>query len=394
MDGKRVWAEIDLEAIRRNFDRLQRRVERHVMVVLKADAYGLGAVPIARTVEQAGAAMIGVGDSTEALELRRAGVRVPIVVLGAIVDGEIEAVLRYRVSVTIHSRDRLESLVAMARALDVVACVHLMVDTGMGRLGSSPAHSLELLQQIHEEPRLRLEGVATHFSTPSDPDFTREQLMAFQAVLRRAREAGLPTGICHAAASAALWHYPGTHLDMVRPGILIHGIDPGGLGLRAEGYEQALELKTQVIYLKTVPAGTPIGYQRAAVTRAPTRVATIPVGYNDGLPLTLSNQAEVLCRGQRARLLGRVSMDYAMVDVTHVEGVSVGDTVTLIGRDGRQEIGVEELADRAGTIPHAIGCGLGKRVRRRYIGERPATQTDEVVHKPQRLDFAGSHLRA
>jgi alanine racemase len=388
MERTRVWAEVDRDAVANNFRLIAERTGRQVMVVLKADGYGLGAAALAHTVEQAGAAMIGVGDSSEALELRRTGIRVPIVILGAIVDGEVEAVLRYRVSTTLHSRDRLRSLAQMAGQLGCRAVVHLMVDTGMGRLGVPPQQALDLLAEVAREPRLMLEGLATHFSSPEDPDFTRYQLQSFLAVIEQARAAGLPTGACHAAASVALWRYRGTHLDMVRPGMSLLGCDPSGLGIRAVGFRPALALRSQVIFLKDFPAGAPIGYYRTYHTRSTTRIATIPVGYNDGLPLSCSNRAEVLVRGQRAPVVGRISMDYATIDVGHIEDVQVGDQVTLIGTDGSNEVNLEEIAARAGTIPHAITCGLGKRVRRRYLGGQPTAPFESPIRIPQRFDFA------
>lgn len=386
---ERVWAEVDLDAVRRNFGRIAERTGRRAMVVLKADAYGLGAVPIARAVEQAGAAMIGVGDSTEAIELREAGIAVPIVVLGAIVDGEIEAVVRYQVSTTIHTADRLKRLTGEARRQNRRAPVHVMVDTGMGRLGASPARALELLDMVSRDDALVLEGTATHFSTPDDPDFTFHQLELFEDLIARARAAGIPTGACHAAATQALWRFPRTHLDLVRPGVLIQGIDPADLGVREAGFEPILALRTQVIFLKDVPAGTPIGYCRTHVTPKATRIATLPVGYNDGFPFSASNKASVLIGGRRAHQVGRISMDYAMVDVGDLGDVRVGDTVTLVGREGGEEIRLEDLARDAGTLVYAVTCGLGKRVRHHYHGERPSMPM-AGLRLPSRVDFASA----
>lgn len=392
--GGRVWADVDLDAMRRNFARIVERVSpARVMAVLKADAYGLGAVPVARALEPM-AAMLGVGDSTEAIELRQAGVGLPIVVLGAITGNEIEAVVRCRIATTIHSLDRIRSLAAEARRQGTRAPVHLMVDTGMCRLGAAPPRALELLAAIHAEPSLRLVGTATHYSCAEDDAFTAHQRGQFLAVLAAARRVGLPTGLAHAANSAALWRDSTSHFDMVRPGLLLHGVDPGAIGARAVGFAPALALRTQVIYLRDVPAGTPVGYERTHVTSRPTRLATIPVGYNDGLPVRASNAARVLIGGRRAPLVGRVSMDYATVDVGHLPQVQVGDAVTLVGRDGAAEIALEEAARRAELLPYEYVCGLGKRVRRRYLGEAPSLtllpgRGDELLpsHRPTRVDF-------
>ncbi len=362
--GHRVWADIDLEAVRHNVGVLKTLAGPGVEVlsVAKANAYGHGAAAIVRAALSAGASAVGVGDSTEALELIDSGVRAPILVLGAIIPGEAPRVVENGIQVALHSVDGARQLAAAAAGQGRPARVHVLVDTGMGRLGAQPSEVPRLLEEIAAARHLRLVGLGTHFSTPEDPAFTAEQIARFEAV-RRTVPGRL---LVHAAASAALVQFPQARYSGVRPGLLTYGLDPGGVDPVALGFRPVLSLRTQVVHLKDVPAGTPIGYSKTYRTPRPTRIATLPVGYHDGFPLGLSNVAEVLLHGRRVPVVGRISMDYTMVDVGSLPAVALGDVVTLIGRDGPAEIRVEEVARRLGTIPYDVLCGLGNRVRRVY----------------------------
>lgn len=371
MESYRVWAEIDLDALTRNLTVIRRRAGAgvRVMLVVKADAYGHGAVPIAHHAVRCGIGALGVGTSAEALELRRAGLRVPILILGTIVDDEAVAVLRNRVDVGLHSLDRAGKLQELARELGLRARVHVNVDTGMGRLGVLPTRALDLFEAVERASHLELAGVMTHVSAPDGflSPSTAAQLERFEVVLAQARERSLLRGWIHAANSAVIFTDPQRRYDTVRPGIAAYGVLPGELPGSAE-LEPVMSLRSQVVFLKDLAAGTPVGY--ASTWRAPraTRLATIPVGYHDGIPWRLSNRGEVLVRGRRAPIVGRVSMDYTTVDVGHVPGVRVGDTVTFVGRDGEGRIGVEEFAGWAETIPYEITCSIGDRVERVHRG--------------------------
>jgi alanine racemase len=385
MWNPRVWAEIRLDCIRRNLREVRRALSPavEIMAVVKADAYGHGAAPVARALLDAGAARLGVGDSTEAIELRAAGITAPIHVLGALVEREVEDVIYHGITPTIHSLDRVRLLDEKARGMRRRLAVHLMVDTGMGRLGVRPESAGEILAAIAERPHLRLEGVATHLSSPGkDRDFTAEQIARFRGVLESARARGLGAERAHAAASLGIFLYPESHFDLVRPGGALYGIDPGGLEARGIALEPALSLRTQVVFLKSVEAGAPIGY--GATWRAPraTRIATLPCGYDDGYPYSLSGKgACVLVGGRRAPVVGTVTMDYLTVDVGDCPEVRVGDTATLVGRDGDEEIKIVDLARLAGTIPYAISCQLGKRVRKIYLdGAEPEARERERDH--------------
>ena len=372
MSAHRVWAEIDLDALTHNLARIRREAGSGVgvMLVVKADAYGHGAVAVAQHALRCGIAGLGVGTSAEALELRDAGIRAPILVLGTIIDGEARDSLLNDVQIAVHSEDRCEQLQDMARRLGCKAEVHLKIDSGMGRLGVLPERALGVLERIQASSHLHLAGIMTHVAagdgalSPS----TQDQLELFNRTVERARASGLLEGCrVHAANSAAIFTGLGPGFDLVRPGISAYGVLPLDLP-GARELRPVMSLRSQVVFLKDLPAGTPVGYGATWQTSQPTRIAILPVGYNDGVSWRLSNRGEVLVEGQRARMVGRISMDYTTIDVTHIPGVSVGDTATLIGAQGKEFIGLAEVARRADTIPYEITCAVGKRVERVYRG--------------------------
>jgi alanine racemase len=384
MWNPRVWAEVRLDRLRANLRTVARAAGAgaEIMAVVKADAYGHGAAPVARALLDAGAARLGVGDSTEAIELREAGITAPIHVLGALVEREIDEVIYHGITPAIHSLERVRLLDEKARRAGRRLAVHLMVDTGMGRLGVRPESAADLMSAIVERPHLRLEGVATHLSCAAqDPEFTAGQVTAFRGVLARARARGIPLRKVHAAATAGIFFHPAARFNLVRPGAALYGIDPGGLRASGVVLEPVLSLKTQIVFLKSVEKGTPIGYGATYRTPAPTRIATLPCGYDDGYPYTVSGKgAHVLLGGRRCPVVGTVTMDYLLVDVGACPDARIGDTVTLIGRDGQEEVRAEDIARLAGTIPYAIPCQLGKRVRRVYLAETDgAAERDEAA---------------
>lgn len=372
------------------------------MLVVKQDAYGHGAVAVAHHATRAGVGALGVGTSGEALTLRRAGVRLPIVILGTVVDEELDACLRHDVHVGVHTSDRCRSLQEIARRAGLRARVHLNVDTGMGRLGVPPALALPLLTEIDRATHLELAGVMTHVASPEglQDEFTSVQLAAFGEVVARARAAGLKIGWVHAVNSTTLFTGAGGSLaaarghDTVRIGIAAYGALPASLAA-AHGLRPVMSVRSRIVFLKDVPAGAPVGY--ASTWRAPTatRIATLPVGYGHGLPWGLRG-GEVLVSGRRAPIVGRLSMDYTTVDVGHLSGVGVGQVVTIVGRDGDDELRLEDLAARADSIPYELSCALG-RLDRVYHGgedlalpqqaaaarERTATTPDLVAPAPQ-----------
>ncbi len=370
MRGYRVWAEIDLSALRHNISVVRRATgpRTKILAVVKADAYGHGALPVAWTAADAGCEMIGVGDSTEALELREAGIPGDLLILGAIVEGEIPRVVQNDVSVTVHSADLLDLLDGEARRRDRALRVHLKVDTGMGRLGASPGRALEVARAVLERPNLRLEGLSTHFASASEPESVREQLDVFRSVVDELGRDGIHPPLLHAANSAGLFTCPEAQLDMVRPGIALYGMDPGPFRRLGLALRPVLALRTQIAFLKGAAEGVPIGYGGRYRPARPTRIATCPVGYNDGYPYALSNRSEAVLRGRRVPVVGTVTMDYLLLDVGSVPEADVGDEVTLIG----EGIRAEDLARRAGTIPYEITCRLGRRVGRVAVNAETA----------------------
>jgi len=368
----RTWAEINLSALERNLARVQAAAGgANVMLVVKADAYGHGAVPVAGHL-RGRVASFGVGDSTEALELRAAGITGPIVILGAIVRGEMEQVIRGGIGITVHTAFRVRALAKAAERMAARVKVHLKVDTGMGRLGCAPERAPALAREITRSPFLELDGVCTHLASPGPQGRkeTERQLARFRRVIDELHRERIEPPWRHALASGGLGAAPAGEFNLIRPGIAVYGIHPlGETGV----YEPALTWKTQVVFLRDHRKHAPIGYGGTWRAPARCRIATLPVGYNDGYRFAFSNKAHVLIHGQRAPVVGRVSMDYVMVDVSHIQGVEVDDEVTLLGRDGELEIRVEDLASWADTIPYEILCGLGRRVVRTYVESRAAS---------------------
>jgi alanine racemase len=366
----RTWAEIDLGALERNLARVKAAAGgAAVMLVVKADAYGHGAVPVSWHLLNRGVASLGVGDSTEALTLRSAGITAPIVILGAIVPGEMEDVVRGGIGVTVHSATRVRALARAAERMGAVVKVHLKVDTGMGRLGCAPQRAASIAREIRRSPHLLLDGVATHLASPG-PDGAKEterQVARFRKVLDDLKAEGIEAPWRHAYGSGGLLSLPAGEFNLVRPGLAVYGSAPiPGTPAGTASFEPALSWKTQVVFLRDHRRGARIGYGGTWRAERPSRIATLPVGYNDGYRFAFSNKAHVLVRGRRAPVVGRVSMDYAMVDVTDIPGVRVDDEATLVGRDGDERIGVADLAAWADTIPYEILCGIGRRVLRTY----------------------------
>ncbi|KAA3604995.1 MAG: alanine racemase [Planctomycetota bacterium] len=395
----RTWADIDLEALSHNLRVIKERCgAAQLWPVLKGDAYGHGAPQIARHCAREGVAKIGVGDSGEALELRESGVQLPMLVLGTVIDAEVPLLLHHDVEVGVHSHSRVRQLAEEARRAGRRMGVHLKVDTGMGRLGVQPEAVRRVAEAICEASHLEFRGLMSHFAAPLgclDP-FTEEQRRRFQACLAHLQEHRLPIPAIHLANSAAL--FTGLHPlgQAARPGLALYGTLAEALDPNQE-LQPVLSLRAQIIFLKDVPTGTPVGYGSRWTAPRPTRLAILPIGYADGLPYALSRQSEVppfasfstestmnrppsvSIRGRLCPIVGALSMDYTAVDVTEVTGADIGDPVTLIGRDGEQNLPVQQMAAAAGTIPYEITCRLGKRVRRVYHFHQQAWSSEQAV---------------
>jgi len=369
----RVWAEIDCQALRQNIRTLRGHLPAgtKLMAVLKANAYGHGAIACSQVLQSEGVDAIGVGDSQEAIELRTHGVRAPVLILGAVIPGEMPDVIANNIQINLHSLAMAREANDTAKSIGRIADVQLLIDTGMGRLGAQPHEAPAILDAFADLKHLRLRGICTHFSSPgeADPTFTQLQLTRFKGVVDLAIARGHRDLLVHAASHCAMLKFPEAAFKMVRPGLALWGITQAGPHRVNNELRRVLSLKTQVVHVKDVPQGTPIGYSRLWHAPKDTRIATLPIGYNDGFPIALTGKANVLIGGQRCPVVGRVSMDYIMVDVGHLPQCSIGDVVTVIGRDGFEEIKVEDVAGALGTIPYEVTCRLGRRVKRVFTNQ-------------------------
>jgi len=363
-------ATIDRAALVHNFRQIRDRIgSAQILAVVKADAYGHGAVGCSKVLEAEGAAFLGVGLIEEGLELREAGIRTPILVVDGAFAERYDLMLAGGLVPLIFRKEQLEGLGAAARRLGMQAVAHLKIDTGMGRLGIQP-DELGAYLDAAASAGVELEGLATHLATADLADHaqTGRQIVMLQEAAETMRARGLDPRWLHVANSAALIDRVESHGTLVRAGMLLYGCHPSEASRSRISLRPALRWTTAITHLKEVREGTPISYGARWVAARPSRIATLPVGYADGYDRLLSNVGELLIRGRRVRIAGTVTMDQIMVDVTDVEGVSVGDEAVLIGAQGDDEIQAEELARACGTIHYEIFCGIGPRVPRRFIG--------------------------
>lgn len=371
-------AEVDLGALVHNLETLQSVVSpARVVAVVKADGYGHGAAIVASTLEAAGADAFAVAIVEEGLELRSAAVRRPILVLGGVGPAAAREALRAGLTPVVYDPAQIAPLAAASGGAPVH--VHLKIDTGMSRLGVDRRHLGELLQELDRSPAVRVAGVLTHLACADAPDpaLTRDQLAAFDEALVALRAAGIDPGLRHAAASAGAIRFPEARLDLVRLGISLYGVLPSPAlpAARLPGLEPVLRVRTTVLQVREVPEGTAVGYGGTFVARRTSRIATLAMGYADGLSRLLSNRGEVLVRGRRAPIAGNVCMDMTMVDVTELPEVAAGDEVVVLGGQGDEAITADEVADRSGTISYEVLTSLSRRVPRVYSG-RPGQARD------------------
>ncbi len=384
---KRTWAEIDLDALRHNY-RLVRKAtgnKTDIYAVIKADAYGHGAVKVAHALLEEGATHFAVSNLDEAAQLRQAGITCPILLLSYTPPEEVRHLVQLDVIQTVVSLAHAKALNDAAKAADVVLNVHLKVDTGMSRVGfvhQTDADRENAASEIFAAaslPHLQAEGIFTHFAVADEQDetATNEQFARFMQTVEDVAAKGVRFAVCHCCNSAGLMRFPAMHLDAVRPGIVLYGLAPdSGWMNDIWPLHPAMQLKTTVTMVKTVPAGTKISYGSTFIAEKEMQIATVPIGYADGYSRLMAGKGYMLVNGKKAPLVGRVCMDQSMLDVTDLD-VSVGDTVTVFG-DG---LPAEEYAAFIGTIHYETVCAVGKRVPRVYTQNGQVVDSENVILK-------------
>jgi alanine racemase len=365
-----IQAIVDLTALGHNLSEVRRRLPDgcEVLAVVKADAYGHGAVPIAQALESLGVTRFGVATLQEGLALRAAGVARQILVMGALFPEELPAVIAHHLTPVITDPDIPGPLASLIEGHARPYPVHIKIDTGMGRLGLAPEAVLPLLQSPAFHGPLQAEGLMTHLADADNADqaYTHGQIARLREVLSALAALGLSIPVVHAANSAGVIAHPLSHLTLVRPGLMLYGYPPSPRLEPALDLTPVLTLRTRVAQIRELKAGESVSYGRTHKAIRPSRIAVLPIGYADGYNRALSNRGAVLIRGQRARIIGRVCMDMTMVDVTGIPGMTVGEPVVVIGRQGDDRISAAELAAWLGTIPYEVLCAIGPRVPRIY----------------------------
>jgi alanine racemase len=363
--------EVDLGALEFNYWQIRKRIPKGVkmLAVVKADAYGHGAIPVSLKLEKLGVEYLGVAIPEEGVELRKGGVKAPILVLGGIFGEEGDQIFRSRLTPVVFRKDSLKTLSREAERRRRKVKVHLKVDTGMGRLGVPFSLWPDFLREVKRFPNLEIEGILSHFSmTDGEKDFTETQWRLFQRAVSMAEEMGIACECLHMASSATVTAFPAYSSKLVRPGIMLYGSYPSPSFRALIPLRPVMALKTRIHFLKRVPPGTRISYGGTFMTKRESLIATLPIGYADGYSRRLSNRGEVLIHGRRAPVVGKVCMDFIMVDVTDIPHVSLGDEAVLIGKQGREQITPEEIADKIDSISYEVLCLIGKRVPRVYKG--------------------------
>ncbi len=380
--GHPNWAEIDLDAVAHNVRELKRIIgNADLLAVVKANAYGHGAVMVATTALENGAKWLGVARVDEGVQLRRAAITNPILLIGYASPSEAESIVEHRLTPTVNTKQLALAISAVSSSHNVVTPVHIKVDTGLTRYGLLPDEIVDFAKALKTLPNLRLEGLYTHFATSDERDksFVHRQLEVYQETLKRLNDEGIDIEIRHAANSGAALDVPEARMDIVRCGITLYGLYPSDFVSREARLRPVLSLKSQVARVSQVPPGTTVSYGRTYETKSVTRLALVPVGYADGLSRALSNRGNVLIRGKRAPIVGRVCMDQCVVNVDEIPDVCVGDEVVIIGRQGSEEITADEVAKQLGTINYEITCNISARVPRIYLRRGRIVATDTLL---------------
>jgi alanine racemase len=353
-----TWTEVNLDAIAQNVKNIKKLIgeKKELMAVVKGNAYGHDILEVSPVVLENGATRLAVARLEEAIFLRKAGITVPILVLGLPLKQQTEFLVSYDITPAVCEFEIIEKLSESAVQMNKMTKIHLKVDTGMGRIGIFPYDVLRFIKRMKALKNVEIEGIFTHFSVADEKDkfYTEEQFRKFIEILTILEKEGIKIPIKHVGNSATLLDLPHMWLDMVRPGIAIYGLYPSKEVKKTINLIPAQQFKTKIVFIKELPLGESISYGRTYITKRRMRVASLPVGYADGYNRLLSNQGEVLVRGQRVPIIGRVCMDQCVIDVTNLTQVEIGDEVVLWGRQGEEMITVEEIAQKIRTINYEI----------------------------------------
>lgn len=370
MANRPAWAQIDLGALAHNYNEIKKQLQPGVKLcaVVKANAYGHGAVPVARTAVAAGAAYLAVATLSEGIELRQAGFTEPVLLLGLVLPEDARDVVRYGITQTVCDRELAQALSAEAVRQQRTAKIHLKVDTGMGRIGVPHEEIGALAADIAVMPGLEIEGMFSHFAMADcrDKSYTRQQLAKFRQAIAAVKKHGVSPAICHIAESAAILEIPEAQFDMVRAGVIQYGLWPSAEVTHPIALRPLMKLQARVVWLKTVKKGESIGYGRDFVATRDCRIATLPLGYADGYVRAYAAQGCVELCGRRARIAGRICMDQVMVDVTDIPQVKIGDVATFFGSE---TLTMDDAAAWLGTINYEVPCLIAPRVPRIYVNE-------------------------
>lgn len=384
-DYQRVTAEIDLDAVAYNIKNIRKKVKKETMImgVVKADAYGHGAVEVSKVLLYNGADWLGVAMIDEAVQLRKNNIMVPILILGYTPEAEIEDVVRYDIIQTVFSYEMAKMVSDAAVKLGKTAKIHIKVDTGMGRIGFIPEENIgDEVLKISKLPNIEINGIFTHFSTSDEKDktFTKLQYDRFKYAIDEIEKKGIKLAVKHCANSAAIMDFDDLGFNMVRAGIILYGMYPSDEVIKENlSLKPVMSIKTHISYVKKVSKNIPVSYGRTYYTDKESVIATVPVGYADGYIRKMQNGGRVIVNGHYANIVGRVCMDQFMIDITDIPNVSSGDEVILMGSDGKLSITAEEIAHVLDTINYEVVCMIGKRVPREYIKNNEIIKTVKFI---------------
>ncbi|MFN3531052.1 MAG: alanine racemase [Candidatus Brocadia sp.] len=366
-----TWVEIDLNALRHNLLAIKKRVGPQVKIlgIVKADAYGHGDYEVSKVLLNHGIEMLGIAILEEGILLRNKGIEAPLLLLGGIFEDQIDAVIHYHLIPTVYDLKLAEVISKRAHAFNRVINVHVYVDTGMGSIGVKYDRAVEFIRSLQDMRNLFIGGIYTHCSCSDEKEsaFTNLQIKRFRDVLAALDAIKVAIPLKHMANSGAIISYPDTHFTMVRPGLSLYGLYPSEEVSRDIGIRPVMSFKTRVIHIKNMEPGDVVGYGGIYRITKPTRVATLPFGYDDGYNRLLSGQGKVIIRGIKAPIIGRICMDQCFVDVTDIKDISVGDEVVIYGSQGQETISIESVAKQLNTIPYEVTCAISNRVPRIYI---------------------------